>query len=213
MTYPTKILIRCRDILISSVALILLSPVFLVVAILVKITSPGPVFYKTLVVGEGGRRFVWRKFRSMRVVTDEADMKERRERFHAYVNGDHKKNNDLAPAKIVDEQRITFVGRFIRKYSIDELPQLWNVFKGDMSLVGPRPCLPYEAIFFSGWRQKRFHVRPGLTGVWQIFGRGRVGFDEGVAMDVYYVYRHSLWFDSYLILRTLGVVLAGRGAR
>jgi undecaprenyl-phosphate galactose phosphotransferase len=111
----------------SLFALVILAPFFLIVALLVKITSAGPVFYKTCVVGEGGRRFIWRKFRSMKVIPEQEDNEKRRERFRAYVTGDHQNNSKDVPKKIVDEERITPVGWFIRKFSIDELPQLWNV--------------------------------------------------------------------------------------
>lgn len=202
---------RLRDVLLSVLALIVLAPLFLVVGLLVKLSSPGPVFYSTTVVGKDRDPFKWYKFRSMRVVPDTKDVEQRHARFRRYVaDGDRTGDGD-APKKVIDNHRVTRVGRFIRRHSIDELPQLWNVLRGEMTLVGPRPCLPYEAESFTGWRSRRFGVRPGLTGVWQVYGRGRVPFDEGAAMDVYYTYRQTLGFDLALILKTVSTVLTGRG--
>lgn len=205
-------LFRLRDVGLSLLALILLVPAFAVLAVLIKISSPGPVFYKTWVVGKEGRQFVWRKFRSMKVVPENKDTTERREKIRAFIEGRHSSSLEDAPTKVIDNKRVTSIGRFIRKYSIDELPQLWNVLVGQMTLVGPRPCFPYEAEFLEGWRKRRFEVKPGLTGVWQVFGRGRVGFEENAAMDVYYTYRRSFGFDLYLMAKTALVVLTGRGA-
>ena len=205
---------RPRDVVLTVLALIALSPLLAVMGLLVKLTSPGPVFYVTTVLGQGRRSFTWRKFRSMFVAREVEDVEQRQLRYQAYVEGRSAAVSDeRAPKKVIDERRVTPVGRFIRRYSIDELPQLWNVLRGEMSLVGPRPCLPYEAEFYSDWQERRFGVRPGLTGLWQVFGRGRVGFDEGLAMDVYYRHRRSLGFDLYLTLKTVGVVLTGRGAQ
>lgn len=206
------VLVRLRDFLLSALALVFLSPLLFVVAILIKSGSEGPVFFATTVVGKKGRPFTWHKLRSMLVMPEAVDVERRRARFQEYVEGKSVARSQEAPTKIIEKGRVTPIGSFIRKYSIDELPQLWNVLRGEMSLVGPRPCLPYEAEFFADWRGKRFDVRPGLSGVWQVFGRGCVGFDEAAAMDVFYVYRRTFAFDLYLILRTLGVVLTGRGA-
>ncbi len=205
-------LIRMRDILLSGLALVCLSPLLLVIALLIKVSSKGPVFFATTVVGKKRHAFTWHKLRSMRVIPESVDVERRRTRFQEYVEGKSMAGSEGAPTKVVEKGRITPVGSFVRKYSIDELPQLWNVLCGEMSLVGPRPCLPYEAEFYTGWRGRRFNVRPGLSGVWQVYGRGRVGFEEAAAMDVYYTYRRSLGFDLYLIYKTLGVVFTGRGA-
>jgi lipopolysaccharide/colanic/teichoic acid biosynthesis glycosyltransferase len=208
----TERFVRWRDVLLGALAIVILSPLLLFVAALIKFGSPGPVFYATVVVGKNKRLFTWRKFRSMIVMPEAEDAQQRRDGFKAYVEGDSKSSSEDAPTKLIDARRVTPVGRFIRKYSIDELPQLWNVLRGEMSLVGPRPCLPYEEEFFAGWRGRRFDVKPGLSGVWQVYGRGRAGFDESSAMDVYYVYRRSFGFDLRLILQTFGVVLTGKGA-
>jgi lipopolysaccharide/colanic/teichoic acid biosynthesis glycosyltransferase len=199
-------------------ALVLLSPLLLVVAVLIKTGSPGPVFFATTVVGKDRRSFVWHKLRSMRVMSEAEDIERRRAKFQAFVEATRASADESLPGsetthkKVIENRRVTPVGRFIRKFSIDELPQLWNVLRGEMSLVGPRPCLPYEEEFYTDWRGQRFRVQPGLSGIWQVFGRGRVGFDAAAAMDVYYVYRRSFQFDLYLIYKTLGVVFTGRGA-
>lgn len=204
--------LRWRDVLLGGLAIVILSPLFLLVAVLVKFSSPGPIFYATTVVGKDRCLFTWRKFRSMVIMPEAEDARQRRATFQAFVEGKSEASSEEAPKKLIDARRVTPVGRFIRKYSIDELPQLWNVVRGEMSLVGPRPCLPYEEEFFAGWRGRRFDVKPGLSGVWQVYGRGRAGFDESSAMDVYYVYRRSFGFDIRLILQTVGVVLTGKGA-
>lgn len=199
-------LFRARDLILALLALIVLSPLMLLLAILVKLDSPGPIFHTATVVGKGGRYFVWRKFRSMRVVPTEQDEAVRREQFRAFASGVHQ-------GKVIDETRVTRFGAILRKYSLDELPQLWNVLRGDMAMVGPRPCLPYEVEMFPAWAARRFEVLPGLTGVWQIVGRSRVSLAEGLAMDVYYRYARSFRFDLELILKTLPVVLYGEGGK
>jgi len=201
-----------RDIVLSIMALVLLFPLLAIVALLVKLSSPGPILYSTVVIGETFRRFEWFKFRSMIVVPETQDVEQRREQFKAYVNGKQASGSNNAPVKTIDKNRLTKIGAFIRSYSVDELPQLWNVLRGEMSLVGPRPCLPYELEFYDGWRKQRFEVKQGITGVWQVFGRGHASFDEAAAMDVFYTYRCSFNFDLYLLIKTISVVLTGRGA-
>jgi undecaprenyl-phosphate galactose phosphotransferase len=210
---PEEWLFRSRDFILSFLGLVLLSPFMLIIALLVKLSSPGPVFYKTRVVGQHKKEFVWRKFRSMRLMEENVDIALRREKFREYVENRQSDTAKNASKKTIDLERVTPIGRIIRKSSMDEIPQLWNVICGQMSLVGPRPCLPYEADFYKGWRNKRFNIRPGLTGIWQVFGRGRASFDEAAAMDVYYLYCRSFLFDFYLMLKTVGVVLTGKGAR
>ena len=203
---------RTRDVIFSVTLLTALSPLFLILSVLVKLSSPGPVFFSALVVGKNGQRFRWRKFRSMKLMSEDEDIQRRRASYQAYVEGKNLKEAGRVPGKVIDEKRVTAVGRFLRKYSLDELPQLWNVLRGEMAFVGPRPCLPYEAEFCRGWRQRRFDVKPGLTGVWQVFGRGKVGFDEAMAMDVFYLHRRSLIFDFFLMMKTIKVTLRGSGA-
>lgn len=207
-------LFRVRDVLVAAIALAVLSPILGCIALLVRLSSPGPVFYATEVVGRGHRRFTWRKFRSMRLLNHDEDERQRKaeiRRFIEQTRGGARHSGDT-DFKVVDACRVTPVGRVLRRYSLDELPQLLNVLKGQMTLVGPRPCLPYEVEFYPLWARRRFDVTPGLTGVWQVYGRGRVGFDESMAMDKYYIHRRSFAFDAYLMLKTVAVVFTGKGA-
>lgn len=204
---------RIRDIALTILAIVVLAPLLLAVALGVKLSSPGPVIFSTAVVGKEGRRFVWSKFRSMRVTPAEDDVRRRRDAFRAHTRAGRADGRSRVGGKVIDRNRVTAFGGVIRKYSVDELAQLRNVLDGTMSLVGPRPCLPYEVEFYAGWRRRRFWVRPGITGVWQVFGRGSASFDEGAAMDVFYTYRRTLGFDLYLLLRTVAVVLSGSGDR
>ncbi|HZQ07614.1 MAG TPA: sugar transferase [Anaerolineae bacterium] len=195
---------RLRDIILSILALVVCAPLFVVLALLVKRSSPGPIFYKTTVVGQGQRRFVCRKFRSMRVMDPEHDQAARREQFRAFVEQKGK-------GKVIDPTRVTAIGAFLRKHSLDELPQLWNVLRGDMALVGPRPCLPYEIEFFPEWACARFQVRPGLTGLAQVTARGQVTLEQAFMMNVYYAYARSLTLDLKILVDTLRVMLLGEG--
>ncbi|GIL15764.1 MAG: hypothetical protein BroJett039_09370 [Chloroflexota bacterium] len=197
---------RARDILLAGAVLLALAPLFALLALLVKLSSPGPIFYATTVVGAGQRTFVWRKFRSMRVLAQTQDESARREQFRAFARGQHQ-------GKVIDAARVTPLGAFLRKYSLDELPQLWNVLQGDMTLVGPRPCLPYEAEMFPVWATRRFAVPPGLTGVWQVMGRARVPLQEGLAMDVYYSLTRSFGADWQWLWETLRVIRRGEGGK
>lgn len=194
---------RLFDIVASLAALIVLSPLFLIVALIIFIDDPhGSPFYSQLRVGKGGRLFRFWKFRSMVVNADDlrAELEEQNEK-------------DGPVFKIRDDPRITRVGRFIRRTSIDELPQLWNVLKGDMSIVGPRPPLPKEVETYGDYERQRLLVTPGLTCYWQACRRrDDVGFDDWVDMDVRYIRERSLIVDVKLILRTVGVVLTGQGS-
>ena len=201
---PPEWLIRTRDVMLAGAALLVLSPLLLVLALAVKLSSPGPIFHAATVVGISKQHFIWRKFRSMIVVAERQDHAARREQFRAYVENKRQ-------GKVIDATRVTRLGKFLRRYSLDELPQLWNVVKGDMTLVGPRPCLPYEEEMFPAWSAARFQVRPGLTGVWQIAGRSRVTFTQGLAMDLYYRYARSFWLDLYIIVQTARVIVRGEG--
>ncbi|MBI2939603.1 MAG: sugar transferase [Chloroflexi bacterium] len=209
-------LYRIRDVVASLLALLALAPVLAVIVLLVKRSSPGPVLYSTTVIGESGRPFTWYKFRSMRPLSPEEDERRRREKFRAFADRSSQPSGEGGQRpehKVIDESRVTGIGRVLRRYSLDELPQLLNVLKGQMSLVGPRPCLPYEAELFPAWARRRFAVRPGLSGVWQVHGRGRVGFEEALAMDVCYVLTRSFRLDLRLIVQTVAVVLRGEGGR
>ena len=192
---------RTIDIIGAGLGLILLSPIIAVVACAVKFTSKGPVFFSQKRVGKNGELFEMYKFRSM--VVNAEQLKENLE----------EQNEMSGPMfKIKDDPRVTKVGKFIRKTSIDELPQLWNVIKGDMSLVGPRPSLPKEVEQFDSWMFKRLTVRPGLTCYWQVSGRNNIDFEDWMKLDVKYVEERNLWIDIKLIFKTVGVLFGDKNA-
>lgn len=195
---------RVIDVAGATLLLLLLAPLFLAILLWIKFDSPGPVFYRARVVGMGGKVFTWFKFRTMR--------NDRTEDLHReHVAKIIKENGGTK--KLGGDPRITRSGRVLRRYSLDELPQLINVLRGEMSLIGPRPCLPYEYEQFDEWHRRRFAVTPGLTGLWQVVGRDRsdVTFNDAVMLDLYYIENQSIWFDFKIILRTIPVVLFGRG--
>jgi len=208
-TLAEPLLKRILDPVAALLLLILLFPLFLITAIAIKLDSPGPAFFKQERVGKNGRRFTFYKFRSMQVGSDRDTVRE--EQLHQFIS----KGTTTAPAftKIVDESKITWIGRFVRKTSIDELPQLLNVLKGDMSLVGPRPCLPYEWESYEVWHKRRLSVIPGCTGVWQVLGRSEVGFRDMVILDLFYAYNVSFHLDVWLLLKTIPVMLFGTGGK
>ena len=181
--------------------LLLLSPLFLVLAVIVKLSSPGVVFYRWKVVGRGGRPFLSYKFRSM--VANADDLKVQLEAF----------NEMTGPVfKIGDDPRVTPAGKWMRRYSFDELPQLYSVLRGDMSLVGPRPPLMSEYERFTRFQKQKLSVKPGITGLWQVQGRNRINdFDDWVRLDLDYIRRWSLWLDTRILLRTVAAVFSGSG--
>jgi lipopolysaccharide/colanic/teichoic acid biosynthesis glycosyltransferase len=210
--YPLK---RTLDILLALLALALLGPLMAVVASIVKLTSNGPVIFKQSRLGKGGVPFTFYKFRSMVVNVDD---RIHREYMANLIRGGHgdgaAADASLASYKMKADPRVTRIGKFIRMTSIDELPQLFNVLKGDMSMVGPRPPIPYEAIHYEPWHLRRILVaKPGITGLWQVEGRSRVTFSEMVRMDLRYIRDCSLALDLKLLVRTVGVVVRGSGAR
>ena len=192
---------RTIDIIGAGLGLILLSPIIAVVACAVKVTSKGPIFFSQKRVGKNGELFEMYKFRSMVVNAEE-------------LKGNLEDQNEMSGPmfKIKDDPRVTKVGKFIRKTSIDELPQLWNVLKGDMSLVGPRPSLPKEVEQFDNWMFKRLSVRPGLTCYWQVSGRNNIDFEDWMKLDVKYVEERNLWIDIKLIFKTVGVLFGDKNA-
>jgi lipopolysaccharide/colanic/teichoic acid biosynthesis glycosyltransferase len=208
--YPVK---RVLDILVASAALLVLAPLMLLVAMAVALSSRGPVIFKQTRVGKGGFPFTFYKFRSMRTSADDSI---HRDFVASLINADEAPATPDGPAatfKIKDDPRLTSVGRLIRRTSIDELPQLFNVLKGDMSLVGPRPPIPYEAAQYQAWHLRRvLSVKPGMTGIWQVEGRSRVPFNEMVRMDLRYIRACSLGLDLYILAKTLPVVLSCDGA-
>jgi exopolysaccharide biosynthesis polyprenyl glycosylphosphotransferase len=192
---------RSFDLLISGILLIAISPLFGLIALLIRLGSPGPVIFRQQRVGENGRLFDMFKFRTM-VAGAEAQQEELAVRTE---DGQilHKRQ---------DDPRVTRVGHILRRYSLDELPQLWNVLRGDLSLVGPRPEMPWLVDKYDSWQRKRFAVPQGITGWWQINGRSDKPMHLNTDYDLYYVYNYSLWLDIQILLRTPGVVLRGRGA-
>ncbi len=197
-----RIVKRSADILLSIILLMVLSPFLLIIALLIKLTSKGPTFYKQIRIGRNGRKFKMIKFRSM---YRDADKR---------VDELLKKYNvsNLKLIKLKKDPRITPVGRFLRRFSLDELPQLINVLKGEMSLVGPRPPLPREVELYHNWELKRVDVTPGMTGLWQVSGRSDVPFEKMVEYDLEYIKNWSLWLDLKILLKTPLVVLTGKGA-
>ena len=192
---------RLFDITSASLALLLLSLPMVVVALLIKVTSRGPVLFKQVRAGRHGRPFNMLKFRSMVVNAEELKAK-----LMSH-------NEQTGPVfKMTRDPRITAIGRFIRKFSIDELPQLINVVRGEMSIVGPRPPVPSELARYEAWQRRRLSVRPGLTCVWQVSGRNQISFEEWMYLDMQYIDHWSLAHDFELILKTVPVVLTGRGA-
>jgi exopolysaccharide biosynthesis polyprenyl glycosylphosphotransferase len=192
---------RAFDVVLSSASLILLSPLLLAIAAMIKVTSPGPVFFQQTRCGLGGRRFMLYKFRSM---INNA------EQMRAEL---HQLNELDGPVfKISDDPRITTVGRWLRRFSLDELPQLWNIFRGDMSFVGPRPAVPEEVEQYEDWQRRRLRMRPGLTCIWVIEGRNHVDFNRWMQLDLKYIDTWSLWLDAKIFLLTIPIVLSGRGA-
>lgn len=199
---------RVSDIFISIFALIFLSPFIGSIALMIKLSSPGPILFKQVRVGKNGKTFMFYKFRSMKPL--EGEDEDRKKMMINFMKNGEAGANDT---KIINEDRVTWIGKIIRKTSLDELPQLFNVIKGDMSLVGPRPCLPYEFENYDEWQKRRVSVSPGCTGVWQVWGRSEVNFQESIVLDLYYINNMSPWLDIQLILQTIPVILFSRGAR
>ena len=193
---------RAIDILGSFTGMILLSPVFAAIALAVKLSSPGPIIFTQTRVGRYGRHFRFYKFRSMRV-----DAEDRKAELLA-----KNESKDGVIFKMKDDPRITKVGKFIRRTSLDELPQLWNVFIGDMSLVGPRPPVPSEVAEYTLEDRKRLDVIPGITCLWQIKGRSEIPFNEQVRLDKEYILAPGFWKDVKILLKTIPAILGGKGA-
>ena len=196
-----EVIKRVIDVVCSFVGVLVLSPLFVVIAIIIKFTSKGPVFFSQKRVGRDGKEFKMYKFRSMVVNAEEL-----KEKLVA-------QNEMSGPMfKMKDDPRVTKVGKFIRKTSIDELPQLFNVLKGDMSLVGPRPSLPKEVAQFEDWMYRRLEVKPGLTCYWQVSGRNNIDFEDWMKLDIKYVDERSTWIDIKLIFKTVFVLFGDKNA-
>jgi lipopolysaccharide/colanic/teichoic acid biosynthesis glycosyltransferase len=193
---------RIMDVSLVVMSMPLWLPLIAVIWLLIKLTSPGgPVVFKQLRTGQGGRRFGMYKFRTM--VPDAEELKSK----YAHLN-----ELQWPDFKITNDPRITRVGKFLRKTSLDELPQLFNVLSGDMSLVGPRPT-SFGAETYKLWHTSRLDVKPGITGLWQVFGRARLEFDDRLRLDIAYIQRASLWLDIQILLLTVVAALQQRGAR
>ena len=198
---------RLMDILLSIIVLLFVSPLMILIAAIIKLTSPGPIFFKQKRVGHHGKEFDFYKFRSMKV--QEGEDEARKLQMLNFMND---KSGEIK-TKIINNSRVTGIGNLIRKTSLDELPQLFNVIRGEMSLVGPRPCLPYEYNQYDEWQKRRVNVIPGCTGVWQVWGRSAVSFKDSVVLDLYYINKMSPWFDLQLLFQTIPVMLTARGAK
>ncbi len=190
---------RAIDVVGATVLLVLLAPVLLVIWLVLFVTTRGKPIFKQTRVGEGGKLFTLYKFRTM-----VPDAERLQHRVRNELDGPVFKNRR--------DPRVTRFGRFLRKFSLDELPQLWNVLKGDMSLVGPRPPVPKEVLQYEPWQLERLSVKPGLTGLWQVSGRADLPFERWVELDLEYVARQSLWLDLKILLKTPWAVLSGKGA-
>ncbi len=210
---PLLILKRSIDIVGSLVLLLLSAPLWLAIAVAIKATSRGPVFFKQQRVGQYGRSFTFLKFRSMYVNNDSNIHRNYVTQLISSEDKTRKKNGNAGIYKIVNDSRVTPLGRFLRRSSLDELPQFINVLKGDMSLVGPRPPIPYELAAYQTWHRRRLlEVKPGLTGLWQVTGRSTVNFDEMVRLDLRYATSWTPMLDLKILLRTPLAVIKGSGA-
>ena len=212
-TKASQVIKRTIDIMGSLFALVLLSPFLIVIAAVIMLTSKGPILFKQQRLGQYGVHFTFLKFRSMYF---QSDPKIHRDYVRRLISAkeDHQQPDDSNGVyKIKDDPRVTRIGRFLRKTSLDELPQFFNVLKGEMSLVGPRPPIPYEVEAYDIWHRRRFlEVKPGITGLWQVEGRSRVKFDEMVRLDIKYAKTWSPWLDIKILLRTPRAVFRGVGA-
>lgn len=200
-TVAYRISRRLFDLVFGSLILLLVAPVVPLLVVMIRLDSHGPVLYRQARVGQGGKRFTFYKFRSM------------------YTGSDRKLeelatlNEQTGPIfKMRDDPRVTPVGRFLRRSSLDEIPQILNVLRGDMSIVGPRPALPSEVAKYEPWQRRRLDARPGLTCLWQISGRSHIGFDEWMRLDLEYLRTRSLWTDIVILMKTIPAVMARRGA-
>lgn len=211
---------RALDLVLATLALAALAPLLLLLALLIRLDSPGPVLFIQERVGarragKDGRVWEIRPFRlyKLRSMYHGADEQIHRAHIQAFIQGRlERRGAPHAPYKLAADPRVTRIGRLLRRTSLDELPQLLNVLKGEMSLVGPRPVPLYEAAAYQPWHLERLAALPGITGLWQVKGRARVGFDEMVRLDIAYVRQRSLWLDLQLLAQTIPAALSGAGA-
>jgi lipopolysaccharide/colanic/teichoic acid biosynthesis glycosyltransferase len=201
---------RAIDVAGSLAGIILLSPLLALIALAVTLDSRGPIIFRQQRVGKGGELFTCLKFRTMKHKCDESIHRQAIERLMA---GERLSADDRAAYKLDQDPRVTRVGSLLRRTSLDELPQLFNVLRGEMSLVGPRPAIPYELESYKDWHHARYSVKPGITGLWQVRGRGALTFDEMLRLDVDYANSWSVGTDIRLLLQTIPVVMRQVGAR
>ena len=205
LSRSAQLMKRIMDVLLTLIGGFLILPIILTVSFLIKVDSPGKIFYGNKRVGKNRDSFLCWKFRSMRQNADEV--------LNTYLAKDLKLKQEWEKnQKLKDDPRITKIGKFIRKWSIDELPQLWNVLKGEMSLVGPRPCFEVQLQRYGKNQDLYTRVKPGITGLWQISGRNTLSFDDRVKLERHYVSNWSIWLDIYILAKTIMVVLKGEGA-
>ncbi len=209
---------RCMDIVLSLLFLIITLPLFLLIALLIKVDSPGPVIFRQTRIGKDGKPFTFVKFRSMR---QDANPQVHQEHMRGVIRGadtsgtpggEDSGDGGERAGKLSNDARVTRVGRIIRKTTLDELPQLLNVLKGEMSLVGPRPPLPYEMEMYEDWHMRRLKVLPGMASLWVVRGRADIPFDDQARMDIEYIENQSLWLDTKILLQTPWAVVSGGGA-
>jgi len=203
---------RTVDLVMALVSLLISAPLFLVIALLVKRSGSGPIFYVQERLGRDGRPFRFFKFRTMQHNSDDVIHRQ----FAAmFINGDaegcRRTNGQADLYKMKSDPRVTAIGLWLRRTSLDELPQLYNILRGDMSLVGPRPPISYEIENYLPWHMERLKVTPGLTGLWQVSGRSSVSFDEMVRLDLHYINHWSIWLDTQILFKTVPVVIKGSG--
>lgn len=200
MAYGNSWRKRLFDVVIATLLLFILTPLLLTIAVLIYLDSPGSIFFTQTRIGKGGKPFTMWKFRSMVIGAEKQKLELHNEMSCGVL------------FKVKQDPRITRMGRFIRKFSIDELPQLWNVVMGDMSMVGPRPALPNEVVHYTFHQRQRLAVTPGITCFWQIAGRSEISFHQQVELDLHYIATQSFSTDMVILLKTIPAVLTGRGA-
>jgi len=204
---------RVLDIIAAAFGLLIISPLAAVIALCIRLSSPGPVVFRQVRIGKDGKEFEFYKFRSMKMNCDDTS---HREYIKLFIEGDEeglkKYQGRKKVYKMTCDDRVTAIGRLLRRTSFDEIPQLINVLKGDMSMVGPRPHIPYEVDIYKDWHRRRLAGQPGITGWWQIHGRSRVTFDDSVLMDIWYLEHQSLLLDIRIMCRTITKAIVGRGA-
>ncbi len=204
---------RTMDLFLSLLVLIVFAPLYALIALLVKMYSPGPILFKQIRAGKDGRPFTFYKFRTMRHDIDDTLHREYATNF---IGGKELRlkdeRSDKKIYKMPNDPRVTSIGRILRKTSLDELPQIFNVIRGDMSIVGPRPPIAYELTIYKEWHKRRLRAKPGITGLWQVSGRSSVPFHDMVLLDLYYINRWSLPLDVEIIMKTIPVVFSGKGA-